>query len=202
MSLALLTTLGALCGMVGNPDPQGPEQKCDRLGMLYGLCNVHCTTFTVFLHYGFGSEALGFPGMFALILIFFSMAGDPLMLYWLAAFLVALVIQRIITFTLSRRGYELHSMDSGRPLLMKLLPFTITTTHAIVLEAFLCFIVGALMLSVSPFIGKFLIVGCFSLIIRRTIEESVFNRRLQRMRDQEMEARWAADRFRGRGNGY
>lgn len=202
MSVVLLTTLGALCGMVGNPDPQGPERKSDPLGVLYFLCNVHCTTFTVFLHYGFGSEALGFPGLGALVLIFICMAADPLMMLWLMAFLVALVIQRIITCRLLARGVELHSLDGGLPLLMKLLPFIKKRNTALVMEVLLCFGGGVALLSVSDFIGKFVIVGGISLWLREAIRNSICNRRVQRMRDQEMEARWLSERFRGRGDDY
>jgi hypothetical protein len=199
MSLVLL--FGSLCGMFGNSDQPEPQRKRDPLGLLYFLCNVHCTTFTVFLHYGFGSEALGFPGLFALILIFFSMAGDPLMAYWLMAFFVAMVIQRIITVTFLGRGYELHSMDSGRPLLTKLLPF-MTVNHALVFEGICLFIAGAVVADQSPFIGKFLMLGFVSLFIRTAIEESIYKRRLQRMKDAELEQRWLSEQFRGRGNGY
>lgn len=202
MSLVLLTTMGALCGMVGDPDPQAPERKSDPLGILYALCNIHCTTFTVFLHYGFGSEALGFPGLGALVLIFVCMAADPLMLLWLMAFLVALVIQRIVTWRLLARGVELHSMDGGLPLLMKLLPFIKMRDTALVMEVLMCFGGGVALLSVSDFVGKFVIVAGISLILREAIRNSICNRRVQRMRDQEMEARWLAERFRERGNGY
>lgn len=198
MSLVVLT-LAAMCGMSGNSGPQGQEQKSDPLGLLYFLCNVHCTTFTVFLHYGFGSEALGFPGLGALILIILCMASDARMLYWLMAFLVALIIQRIFTFAYLGRGYALHSMDPGLPLLSKVLPF-VSVKSAIVMEAVLCLVTGGFMFDVSPFIGKYLMWGCITLIVRTAIEVSVINRRMQRLRDQELEARWLAERFRGRGN--
>jgi hypothetical protein len=198
MSLVFLSAVGALCGMVGDPGQPGQERKSDPLGILYALCNIHCTTFTVFLRYGFGSEALGFPGLFALILLFICMAGDPRMMLWLMAFFVALVIQRIITFAMLRRGYELHSMDSGWPLPMNLLPFIKKKTTAIALEAATCFLVGTILVSVSPFIGKYLIVGCFSLIVRTAIEQSILKRRIQRMRDAELEQRWLTERFRAR----
>jgi hypothetical protein len=200
MTLASLMTF-AMLAMIGNPDQPEPQRKSDPLGLLYFLCNVHCTTFTVFLHYGFGSEALGFPGLFALILIFFSMAGDPRMMLWLMAFFVALVIQRIITFTILGWGYVLHSMDHGLPLLTKLLPF-IKVKTAIAFEAIGLFVLGAVLVDESPFIGKFLMLGCFSLIVRTAIEESIFNRRLQRMRDAELEQRWLSECYRGRGDDY
>jgi hypothetical protein len=199
MTLVSLMTFAVL-GMFSNSEQPEPQRKSDPLGLLYFLCNVHCTTFTVFLHYGFGSEALGFPGLFALILIFFSMAGDPLMVYWLLAFFVALVIQRIITFTLLGRGYELHSMNSGRPLLSKLLFMTVN--HALVFEGICIFILGAVVADQSPFIGKFLMLGFVSLFIRSAIEESIYKRRLRKMKDAELEQRWLSEQFRGRGNGY
>jgi hypothetical protein len=200
MSLVLIS-LGAMCGMFGNPDPPRQEKRSDPLGILYGLCNIHCTTFTVFLHYGFGSEALGFPGMFALILLFFCMAGDPRMMYWLVAFLVTLVIQRLITVSMLRRGCELHSLSNGWPLIAKLLPFVRKRTSLIVIEVLLCFLAGACMMGTSEFIGKYLMLGGVSLFVRTVIEESVARRRVQRMRDAELEQRWLSERFRAR-DGY
>jgi hypothetical protein len=135
-------------------------------------------------------------------LIFISIAGDPLMAYWLIAFMMALPIQRIITFAMLRRGYGLHSMDSGWPLLMLILPFIKKRNTAIAVEATLCFLVGGILIGVSPFIGQYMVIGCFSLILRTTIETWVINRRLQRMRDAELEQRWLTERYRERGNGY
>src|SRR5438128_2620213 len=107
--MVLLTTvalLGCMAGMVQGypPDQPGQNKNQDALGVLYFLSKVHSTTFTVFLHHGFGSEALGFPGLFAFLLLCFCSASEPLMRYWLIAFLVAVVIQRIITFRRLRKG--------------------------------------------------------------------------------------------------
>lgn len=201
MSLTFIW-LGAVCGMFGSPEPQGPEKRSDPLGILYGLCNIHCTTFTVYLHYGFGSEALGFPGLFALILLILCMAGDPRMMLWLVAFLIALVIQRLITFSMLRRGWELHSHDGGWPLIGKLLFFVTKRTSLIVVEILMCFVLGAVLMSVSEFIGKFVMLGGVSLFVRTAIEESVTRRRIQRMRDAELEQRWLSERFRARGDDY
>ena len=176
-------------------DQQAQQKKGDPLGVLYFLCTVHATCITVFLRTGFGSEALGIPGICALLLLLFCMGTEPLMCYWLALWLIALVVQRITTWRLIRRGAMLHSRYAGRSLLTKI-PFFRNERHIAILEGLLCFGLGALLLAVSQFMGVFLMAGFLSLVIRMGIEESLTNRRLQRMRDAQIEGRWYGDQMR------
>ena len=180
----------------GQPDqPQAPEKKGDPLWAFYLLCVIHSNCIIVFLRTGFGREALGIRGLLALALLLLCLGGEPLMIWWIAAFLVAVIVQRIITHRATRNGMAIHSQYAGTPLLTKV-PFFGKERDAMILEMILCFFLGALFLAVSQFIAVFLMLGFVSLMIRTGIEESVYNRRLDRMRDAQIEGRWYGDRMR------
>ena len=175
--------------------PQADEKRGDPLFLIYWLCVIHSNCIIVFLRTGFGREALGMRGFLALVLLLLCLGGEPLMVLWIAAFLVAVIVQRIITFRAIRRGAVLHTLYAGTPLFMKL-PLVRTDRAAMVLEILLCIVLGALFLAVSEFMGMFTLLGAVSLTIRTGIEDSVYTRRLDRMRDAKIEGRWYSDRMR------
>ena len=183
----------ALAGQPGQP--QANEKRGDPLGMLYWLCVVHSNCIIVFLRTGFGREALGMRGLLAFILLLVCLGAEPLMILWIAAFLVAVIVQRIITWRAISKGAIIHTLNAGKPLLTKV-PFFGKERDAMILEMILCFAVGALLMAVSPFIGLFMWLGFVTLAIRTGIEETVYNRRLDRMRDAQIEGRWYGDRMR------
>ncbi len=111
------------CSVSTNPVSKIPRRKHDPLGVLYFLCNVHATTFTVLIRSCFGSEALGFPGMFAFVLLLFCMGAEPRMLLWVVAWIPAVITQRIITRKLTKQGVMLHSRYAGYPWLAMKVPF-------------------------------------------------------------------------------
>lgn len=167
--------------------------------MLYFLVNVHATLITPFLRSGFGNNALGFPGLFALVLLLLCMGKEPKMLLWLFAWLVAVIVQRLETFRLLRKGVAIHSYYSGYPSVAMRCPFVRKEKTAFLLiEPMTCAVLGALLCQYSEFMGAFLMAGFLSLPIRAAIEHEVYRKRVERMRDAEIEQRWLADRFRGR----
>jgi hypothetical protein len=174
-------------------DPSGQQQpnekKGDSLSAMYALCVIHSNCILVFLRTGFGKEALGMAGLLSLVLLFLCLGGDPRMIWWIAAYLVAIIVQRVITFRATRKGAVIHSMYSGTPWLAKT-PLARSEHGAMFVEALLCFVLGALFQSISPFIGKFMMLGFVTLMLRRWIEETVYKRRLMRMQDAQIEGAW------------
>jgi hypothetical protein len=175
--------------------PQTAEKKSDPLSLLYWLCVIHSTCITVFLRTGFGREALGFRGLFALILLLVCCGAERMMVFWLAAFLAAIVVQRIITLRKIAKGVVLHTLYAGTPLMMKL-PFVKKEVSAVILEMLLSFFVGVFLLPVSEFIGGFMMLGLITMAGRFAIEDFVYQRRLDRMNDARIEGRWLSDRMR------
>ena len=183
----------ALAGQPGQP--QADQKKGDPLWLIYWIAVIHSNCIIPFLRTRFGREALGTRGLLALILLFLCLGVEPLMVWWIAAFLVAVIVQRIITWRAVRKGAVIHSQYAGTPLLTHI-PFFRKERDAMILEMILCFALGALLMGVSQFIGVFMMAGFVSLMVRTGIEDTVYNRRLDRMRDAQIEGRWYGDRAR------
>ena len=175
--------------------PQTNDKKSDPLGVLYMLCLIHSTCIIVFLRTCFGREAVGLRGVFALVLLLVCCGPEPLMSWWVAAFLAAVVVQRIITLRAISKGAVIHTYYAGTPLFMKI-PFVKQERDAMILEMILCFFLGALLLAVSQFMAGFMWLGTVTLLIRAGIDEFYFQRRLDKIRDARIEGRWLSDRLR------
>src|SRR5699024_1863919 len=108
---------------------------------LFVVVRAHATTLTVFLRRGFGSEALGWPGLWALLLLALAALGSPVMGYYLVAWLVALICQRALTLTSRERR---HSLDDGYPWLAMWLAKNPASACGVV-EPILCLVVGTVL---------------------------------------------------------
>jgi len=70
---------------------------------------------------GYGSEALGVPGVGALVLmlVWAGFSGDPLMWIWIGFWMLCLVCRRLETARLTAKGERIHSKWDGHPVLMQ-----------------------------------------------------------------------------------
>jgi len=172
---------------------QGNQKKSDPLGALYFLCNIHATCFTVWIRSGYGSEALGFAGIIALVVMAFCMALEPLMLFWIIAWILAVIVQRIITF---RSKNVVHSRYNAYPWLAMKVPFLKNEkTARQFTEPAMCLLVGVLLLPLSQFMGVFLGLGFITLMVRNAVEQQIHDRRITRMRDARIEGQWYGDQM-------
>jgi hypothetical protein len=82
---------------------------------LVTLCRVQAAAVTPFLRTDFGAQALGMPGLYALILLlcWFGFSGDHAMGIYLVAWLGMLFIQRLRTNALIRRQVRMHTRYDG-----------------------------------------------------------------------------------------
>lgn len=181
-----------LLGGGGQPEQQGPQKKSDPLGMLYFLCSVHSRCITVFTRTGFGIEGLGIPAVCSLVLLLICLPGDPGMIFWLGAWFVAVIVQRIITFRMIRKGAVIHSRFAGHSLLLKI-PFLRKEKYIMAIEAILCLFLGVLVMAISQFMGAFLALGFVSIMVQMAIDDSLRQRRIQQMQDARLEAQWYRD---------
>src|ERR1043166_6033181 len=95
----------------------------DGFNIACAIATCHATSLAVFLRTGFGPEGLGWRGLGALacIILVGGFTGDPLMAWYIPAYLIAVACQRLKTFWLMRSGWRPHSRYSGLPLLVRLL---------------------------------------------------------------------------------
>jgi len=179
---------------------QGTLDVRGSVNILYVLVSAHSTCFTVFLRRGFGSEALGFNAILALVLIHFYIMCNPTsggMAQFLGLWFLFLILQRIKTFSLWRKGAVIHSRYDGYPWVGMMIPFLKTEERARFAETPICFIIGCLLIDYDSALSAFIAVGGISLAIKNSIDFSIDRRRLRHMRDAEIEQRFMVERYRG-----
>lgn len=187
------------------------DQQTDKLNYRAGfnvftlLVNGHATCVAVFLRCGMGVEYPGMDGVVAAALILLCAAGtgDQLLIDFFWLWLVALICQRAYTAKLVRQGWIEHSRYTGWPWAAMTCKWVKSEKKAKdMAEPLLCFGFGAALIPLSAVLGEFVMAGCASLLIQRTMQNQVNIVRLRRMRDAEIEQRQLADRFRGLSDDY
>ena len=164
------------------------------------IMKSHATAITVFLRTDFGSEGIGVAGLGAIFLIIAmgGCSGDVLMYYYLIAFIIATVLQRIRTFRNWWRGNHQHSYYDGYPwLALKLFPRVKKEGDAKGMEAFLCLAIGCLLLNCGvTSLGMFIAAGFISIMFVAGTKAELVKRRLRAMRDAQFEQEYLAEEFR------
>ena len=188
-------------------DQQQGEQKVsptanDYLGMAYAVCDIYRCIVGPFLRYGQGMEAYGIRAGIA-FLVLLTLAGverDFGLWLFLAVWIVALIYRRVQTFKRIRRGAIIHSRYAGDPWLALKVPF-VRSEHTAkgIIEPSICLLVGVMLCPLSVNLGAIVCAGWLLLLVHNGIEREIDRKRLERMRDAEIEAHWYGDRFRRGG---
>jgi hypothetical protein len=184
---------------------QQPNERFTNKDSFNVLCLVmasHATSITVFTHTGFGTNALGKRGLAALVLLVMvaAFAGSSFMGWYILAFLVASLVQRIATAKMSRAGQRPHSLSDGRPFLIRLVRNERT---ARTLEAFLCAVAGvgiavmggAWQMPQLAVPAVYVGLGCISLAFDDGMSEAAMQQRVEAMRDARLENEALLRRF-------
>jgi hypothetical protein len=109
---------------------QQEERKKGNIDGLYVIANGVATCVTPIIRQGFGSEALGIPGVIAFLILglltaqnMVSATGEAQygMCLYFGFWLFALVYQRVKTMKLRKAGAMIHSRYQGYPELARLL---------------------------------------------------------------------------------
>jgi len=166
------------------------------------LAGAHATTIIVFTHTGFGSEALGFRGITAALLLLacFTFTGNEFYLNFFWAFLVALAVQRVTTVFKLRKGYRIHSRFDGLPLLA--VWFLISAKLAEILEPVLCLAAGMFLMwleneELYP-LAYWLFLGFLSLGFELAVFEFSMHKRVQAREDALLEMEQFQERWEGK----
>lgn len=176
----------------------GPTMN-DYLGWLYWLCDVYRCIPGPFLRYGQGAQAYDLRAAAALLVMFTLAAAerDGGLLLFLGVWLVALAYRRFQGFRLRQKGVMIHSRYAGEAWLAMQVPFVRSERTATgIIEPTICLLAGAMLCPLSVNLGALLMVGWLVLLVRDGIEREIDRKRLERMRDAEIEAAWYGDRFR------
>jgi hypothetical protein len=163
------------------------------------------TCLTPFLRRGFGTEAFGANAAVALviILLYAAQSHDPAMSWFFWAWVAAVIVARVETFRMVRKGQVEHTRYAGYPALALKMPFV---KNAVVakncIEPLLCVVCGIVLSTVSEAMGRFVMFGFVSLLLQRGMENRVNMNRVRRLRDTEIEQRYVSDLFHGRRDDF
>lgn len=189
-----------------NGEPGMPRGRgLDPVLLLYRLAAGHATCLTVFVRRRFGTEAFRVDGLvaFACIVGYGGMTGAYAMWPFLWVWLVMLVVRRVESHAERWRGRDGHSRYGGWPwLALRVWPWARGEQAAKTsVEPPLCLVGGLALTSLSPPLGVFVALGCFSLMVKTGIERWAFDARARAMRDAAIENGLLADAFNGGRDG-
>lgn len=170
----------------------------ETLNIVYTLAKSHSLCFLPFMRKNFGSEALGLPGVIAFVIILAagSFGRIPEMGHFLVIWLGVMLAQRASTMRAKRRGVVRHSRYDGD---VDTTWIKSRKTVKQVLEPLLCVVAGiciegaGLSHEMAVFVGS----GAFSLALVALIDGQLGEKRVQAMRDAEIEQHYFAAKYRG-----
>jgi hypothetical protein len=164
---------------------------------MYLTLSVLSTCITPLTRSGFGVEGLGMNALLAFVLIVALAGSIPDMQGYVGLWFFCLVMQRLSTLRNVRRGLVVHSRYAGYPYLAgRIVPFVRTESAVLIAEALICLGVGGLIYSVSPAFGEFIIVCAAAMFLKCLLDKAIVHKRIQRMRDAEIEQRWYSEQLR------
>ena|GEM_PF-3423908 len=166
--------------------------------LLHFLALVHALGCIVFLRRDFGREAFGLHGLFTIVLILAwgSVTNCYAMFIFFLLWLATVVCQRIKQFINWRRGLLVHSHYIGDPWIARRLFPRMSEANAKGAEAFLCLAIGGVIGQFIPPLGAFIGLGFVSIMFVEAVMIETTRRRLQAMRDAELEQRYLAEMYR------
>jgi len=181
----------------GNENGFNPNMK-DSFSILYILAKGHAFCFLPFFRRNFGSEALGWSGLtaFILMLVVGSFAQIPEMMGFICLWMVVMLGQRASTMRAMRRGVVRHSRYEG-DVDTKLCKDR--SKVKFVIEPLVCALAGVCieLSGISHGLAVFVGMGIVSLSVVASIDRQLVHKRLQAMRDAAIEQSNLAAMFRG-----
>jgi hypothetical protein len=163
-------------------------------------------TVEVFLHRRFGSRYVGLQGALGIIMILLFAAIIPApgtwgLILFLFAYLKACLYARAGVLWRKLHGQEFdHTLYSGMPYLMKVLPRWNELTVKRFVEPALVFLVGCAVAHFIPALALYLFMAAGALFMTVNQAEANERRRAETMRDSMIEAQQRAERVRSMWN--
>ena len=176
---------------------QGGSDMKGAFNALYNLAYGHAIVMIVFLRSNLGREAIGFHGIvgLAFILLWGGMTNSYAMFIFLCAYLLALLSQRMKTFANERKGIITHSRYQGDSVVAKRLFPRMSDLNLCGIDAFLCLVSGAALTVIDKPLGLFVMAGFISILLCENINRELYRKRMQAMRDAEIEQRFLAETY-------
>ena len=159
---------------------------------LYLICLILSQCIMPLLRTGMGSRAQGLYSVIAGVFMFYlahALYDQPLLNFFLV-WLIAVVVQRMLSGRAAKNGLLVHSQYDGYPTVaLRLCPFIRDeSTAKLVVEPLICFAAGYLLLGWSDALGKLIMAAAFSLIFLENFDRHITNKREQQILDARLEA--------------
>jgi hypothetical protein len=161
------------------------------------LSYAYSLAFLVFLRTNFGREGIGIQGLVTVFLIlgYGSFAQCYAMFPFFLLWFLAVICQRARQFVNWRRGVNIHSYYNGDSWLSKRLFPRLSERNAKAVDAFLCLAIGGVIAQFDKPFGFFIMGGFGAILFTEAVIVETTKRRLQTMRDAEIEQRYLAERY-------
>jgi hypothetical protein len=154
------------------------------------------STVTPFFRKRFGSEALGFNGFFALVILcFVAEPAGPAGRWYVLGWFLCLVTHRIGVLMRWLDGVVIHSHYAGDPWLARLICRNDTVAKWVIEPLFVGG-VGWATFQVNVPLGTWWMICAVALVLVQSIEWQLTYRRIQAMRNAEIEMRYFAELYR------
>jgi hypothetical protein len=167
-------------------------------GLIYMLFNMHRACITVFTRSDFGVSAFDLVGAPAFLGLLLLAGAYPIFRLYLLAWVLMLAYRRIESIRCRWKGEVIHSGYGGYPWPAMKLPGVKTERQGRLMEPLLCLLVGSLICWINQPLGLFIELGFISLLGCMAIDELIDWKRVQAMKDGEIEMQYYAQRYRGR----
>ncbi len=188
--------------------PQQREGNGNGVGfnIVVLLLRSIAVTVEVFLHRRFGSRYVGLQGVLGIVMILVFAAIIPApgtwgLIIFLFAYLKACLYARAGVLWRKLQGQECdHTLYSGYPYLMRVLPRWNELTVKRLVEPALVFLVGCAVAHFIPALALYLFIAAGALFMTVNQAEAYERRRAEVMRDSVIEVQQRAERVRSMWN--
>jgi hypothetical protein len=187
--------------------PQRPpfQDIRDGFNILAHVVNGYATGILPFIRRDFGTNFFGFNALVAVgVMLFFgAMENSDDMLRYIFVWVVFVAAQRLDAARAVRKGRIIHSHYGGDSFLAhKLAPKSRRKTVQMLIEPAICLIAGVLIIPYSPAVGKYLIIGCFAVLMNNGMSRAVMEQRVRQMHDAHIEQQATARMYRGQDEDF
>ena len=165
--------------------------------VFYLTASVHRNAIVVFLRSGFGSRFFEPQGIVTFLSLAFLGTGFKVFWGYFWIWLFVLLGQRLETLRRHCKGVRNHSRFPGHPYMGMFMPGVKDVAGGFQAEPFICLFFGMVLATINLMLGVFVMAGFVSLAACMAIEAFHDGRRIQAMRDAEIEMQNLAGRYRG-----
>jgi hypothetical protein len=179
-------------------DEQGMSPG-EAMNWLYGLASIHAMCILPFIRSRFGTQAIGVNALFGLVVmvVVAVQCRDPVIFNYIGLWLLVVLIRQGEARSRKRKGLIQHSQYAGYPWVTAWIPLVRNEQAARGLDPLVCLAIGTAMMPISENLAKFICFGFVSILVKEGIEQAIVNRRVERMRDAQIEGNYYGSQING-----